>query len=424
MDIAAANLPDSRQTRGLVIARDMAKSFRRIADGTLFVPSQTGRGGYIVELIDLTPGVVGAGRCGCPAFETWGGVCKHQYSARFFLQLLEAPDGSSVVMAQITRTKTPRANWSAYNHAQTVEQDCVRVLLSSLVGGIAEPEQKMGRPRMPLRDVLYGAGMKVYGTKSGRRAMSDLRDCTAAGLMTKTPAYNTIFKYVERPELTPILSGLVTASARPLIPVERAFAIDATGFATPRFVRWVDHAHGEDRRVARQDWLKLHAVYAVKSGVIVSAEVTPAIGKDTSDTKWFEPLMKRTAEAGFIIEDVLADKGYLSRKNVAFISKLRDGARAFIPMKVDSTPAGPPEWEKLYYLYGLNRDAFNAKYGQRQRAESGFSSVKRKFLENLRSKTRAAQANEILIKCLVSNLTMIVHHAGELGIEPKFWMPS
>ncbi len=441
--ITSSNLPNNRQSRGLIIARDFAKKFRRIADCTIFVPSQTasGKSGYVVQL-DGNDGEVAT--CGCADFEARAGAptdgclalvttpCKHIFAARFHLHLLEMPDGSNVVMAEVTRPKRPtypQSDWSAYNRAQTVEQDCVRILLSSLCGGIETPQQKTGRPRMPLRDIVYGFATKVYGTKSGRRSMCDIRACAAAGLMTKIPAYNTLSKYAaERPELTPLLSRLVTESARPLIPVERAFAIDASGIAAPRYVRWIDHKYGEDETVARKDWLKLHAVYAVNSGVITSAAVTEATGKGTSDTVMFEALMKRTAAAGFVIEDVLADKGYLSRKNVALVSKLRkEGAalpRAFIPMKTNSTPDGPPEWEKLYYLYALNRDAFKAKYGKRQRSEAGFSSVKRVFMDNVRSKTHAAMVNEILAKCLVSNLTMIVHSAGELGIEPKFWMPG
>lgn len=53
-----------------------------------------------------------------------------------------------------------------------------------------------------------------------------------------------------------------------------------------------------------------------------------------------------------------------------------------------------------------------------------FSSVKRKFGGSVRSKLPAAQFNEVLLKCLCHNLSMLVHAIHELGVEPKFWMPE
>ena len=48
---------------------------------------------------------------------------------------------------------------------------------------------------------------------------------------------------------------------------------------------------------------------------------------------------------------------------------------------------------------------------------------KRKFGAGVRSKTQAAQFNEVLLKCLCHNLSMLVHSIHELGVEPKFWLP-
>jgi hypothetical protein len=50
--------------------------------------------------------------------------------------------------------------------------------------------------------------------------------------------------------------------------------------------------------------------------------------------------------------------------------------------------------------------------------------VKRKFGASVRSKCTAAQFNEVALKCLVSNVTTLVHAIHELGVEPKFWLPK
>ncbi len=67
---------------------------------------------------------------------------------------------------------------------------------------------------------------------------------------------------------------------------------------------------------------------------------------------------------------------------------------------------------------------FLSHYHRRSNVESTFSAIKRKFGAGVRSKLPAAQFNEVLLKCLCFNLSMLVHSIHELGIEPKFWMPK
>jgi len=47
--------------------------------------------------------------------------------------------------------------------------------------------------------------------------------------------------------------------------------------------------------------------------------------------------------------------------------------------------------------------------------------VKRKFGSSVRAKAFPAQINEVLLKCLCHNLSVLVHAIHELGIEPSFW---
>ena len=297
------------------------------------------------------------------------------------------------------------------------EEGTVKVLLAALCDGIEQPVQKMGRPRMSLRDVVYGSTMKVYGTMSGRRSTTDLRASEAAGHMDKAPAYNTVFKYMEKPELLPLLSRLVDESAKPLAAVERRFAVDGTGFASPTYVRWFDYKHGEDKRV--QQWVKLHAMVGTLTNVVTAATVTEGYANDCPE---FGQLVERTSANGFTMNDVSADKAYLSHANLATVEKL--GAVPFVPFKSNSGSTGSEAWERMYHYFSLNKDAFLSHYHQRSNVESTFSAIKRKFGAGVRSKTRAAQFNEVLLKCLCHNLSMLVHSIHELGVEPKFWLPQ
>lgn len=259
--------------------------------------------------------------------------------------------------------------------------------------------------------------MKVYGTMSGRRSTSDLRECESQGLVDRAASYNTIFRYVERPELLPLLAQLVEESATPLRAVEAHFAVDGTGFATNTYSRWFDHKYGKETR--QRNWVKAHALIGVKTNVVTSVRVTDG---SAADSPQLEPLLRSTVANGFDVEELSADKAYLSNDNLVTIESV--GAAPYIPFKSNSQPTGESEaWRRLYHLFELHREVFLEHYHRRSNVESTFSAIKRKFGASVRSKLPAAQHNEVLLKCLCHNLSTLVHAIHELDIEPRFWMP-
>lgn len=402
----ATTSPDHRQDRGLALAKSKGQKIRHIAGAKYLVPSATeNAGGYVVD--------VEASQCSCPDFETRGLRCKHLWAVEYVRQEVTTPDGTTVVTEKVSVSYTQ--NWPAYNAAQCEEKERVQVLLRGLCDGIDSPKQAKGRPRTPLRDAIYCATMKVYTTMSGRRATTDIRACETAGHVDHAPSYNTIFRVIENPALKPLLRSLVDESAKPLRAIEKTFAVDGTGFATQTYVRWFDYAHGEDRRVQR--WVKAHAMVGTVTNVITSVEATDGHANDSPE---FIPLVQRAAANGFTVSEVSADKAYLSHANLAAVEKV--GGQAFVPFKSNSSSTGSAAWERLWHLYSLNREDFLRHYHQRSNVESTFSAVKRKFGGAVRSKLPAAQLNEVLLKCLCHNLSVLVHSIHELGIEPKFWM--
>jgi transposase len=396
----------ARQERGAALAKAKARAFRKIAGDTFFVPSATtSGGGYVVEL--------SARKCSCPDHETTGCACKHVFSLEYHLSVLQTADGASAV-SEIIRVSYPQ-DWPAYNKSQVEEGDRLRVLLASLCDGIVEPPRKAtGRKPMPLRDAVYGAVLKVYGGKSCRLSSSALRD--AREHMGRVPAYNTIFKFAQKPELLPILLRMVEESARPLAAVERQFAADATGFASETYVRWFDYKHNEDKRV--QQWVKAHAMVGTLTNVVTSLRVTEGNANDCPE---LPALLDGTVAAGFDVQEVSADKGYLSNANVTAIERV--GARPFIPFKINSTGTGSEAWERMYCFATVNRDLFLVHYHRRSNVESAFSAMKRKFGDNVRARLPDAMFNEVAMKAICHNLSCVVHAIHELGIDPKFWLP-
>src|SRR5439155_2237516 len=102
-----------------------------------------------------------------------GKTCKHGFAVQYFLRrVVSTVDG---VVTEETVRVTYSQNWTAYNKAQTSEKAQFCALLKDLVSSVPTPEQKRGRPSLPLSDMLFSAAFKVYSTVSARRFMTDLR---------------------------------------------------------------------------------------------------------------------------------------------------------------------------------------------------------------------------------------------------------
>lgn len=266
MSAIQTNPSDPRQARGLLIA----DRFRIRQDGPVWiVPSESSDAKYRVD--------PEAGTCSCPDFETRGLRCKHQWAVEYTITSITDRDGTQTVTK--TARVTYRQEWSSYNAAQTHEQEHFLWLLRELCDGIEQPPQTMGRPRLPLSDVICALGIKTYSTLSGRRATGHVRSAETQGILDRAPHYNSGFRYLESPELTPLLKGLIEESSKPLKAVEVDFAVDSTGFATCTYDRWFDHKWGKER--SRRSWIKTHIITGVKTNIVTSVEATPTESADS-----------------------------------------------------------------------------------------------------------------------------------------------
>jgi transposase len=399
---------DARQERGLQIAKE--SNIIKTPVGWK-VPSQSGNGSYIVSLDHEHP------YCTCPDFEARNLPCKHIHAVEFTIQKETKTDGSVTLIQSVKMTCTQE--WTPYNEAQTHEQERFVALLRDLCNGIPQPEYRFGRPRLPLADVVFGIVYKVYTTMSGRRFMSDLRGIEANGLVTKSPSFTSGFRYLENPELTPLLKSLIEQSATPLKSVETDFAVDSSGFSTSSYARWYDEKYGKER--SKQTWVKTHLMCGVKTHVVTSVEAT---NNNSSDNNTFPILVNQTAKT-FKINEVSADKAYTDRRNLNLVNAL--GGTAYIPFKVNSTGQGDHHhtydglWNRMWHYYNFNREQFLAHYHKRSNVESTFSMIKAKFGASVRAKTPIAQVNEVLCKILCHNICVLIQSIYELGIEPTFW---
>lgn len=414
---------DAREQRG----KEMAQAVKITPNGGGYiVPSASGSGQYRVQLDAEQP------TCSCPDHEKRGKKCKHIFAVEFSLRaevtVEQTPDATirettltetqtvSDGETTVTRTrrKTYRQQWPAYNAAQTNEKRDFQALLANLCKGVEEPPQPMGRPRVPMADMAFSAAFKVYSTVSTRRFISDLTDAHEKGYISRLPHYNTVCKYLEQEELTPILRSLIQESSLPLQAVESHFAVDSTAFTTSRFERWfnVRYGHYQSNHV----WLKAHLMCGTQTNIVTAVKIT---GREVADGPELPDLVKTTAE-NFTLEEVTADKAYSSVKNYKAIAA--QGGEAFIPFKSHTTGNGGGNalWNKMWGLYTYQRDEFLEHYHRRSNMESTVSMIKAKFGDAIRSKTDRAQENELLCKVLCHNICVVAQSVYELGLRPTF----
>jgi transposase len=402
-----------RKQRGLEIA-----AIARIdkVDDLYIVPSQSRPTRYKVWMDPASP----ASTCTCPDNETRQCKCKHIYAVEYMLRREQSvtiePNGTTTVTESVTVTKTRKTypqNWPAYNDAQQNEKREFQSLLADLCRDLPTPPQTgRGQRRLPVSDAVFCAVFKIYSTMSARRFTSDLCDAQAKGYIDKVPHFNSVLNALENPDLYPILLNLIERSSLPLRSVEKDFAVDSTGFAFCRFVRWYDIKY--NRFTAEQQWVKTHICTGVKTNVVTAVEIH---GRDQNDSPILPALVDATAK-NFTMAEVSADKGYSGCANHDAIAKI--GAVPYIAFKGNTTGNVGGLFGKMWHFFQFNKEDFLNHYHKRSNVESTVMMVKSKFGDAVRSKTDVAARNEVLAKILCHNICCLISAIYELGIDPVF----
>ena len=329
------------------------------------------------------------------------------------------PDGKEAFLpGSLTEDSISRVtytqDWPAYNEAQTNEKLLFLQLLGELTAQVPKQTRTgAGRPSADLGEMIFACCLKIYLNFSSRRTESDLKMAQELEYLGHTPHFNTILKYLNKPELTTILKQLIEFCAMPVKQLEEHFAADSSGFSTSMFGRWYDvRVKRQERRLFR----KAHVMVGVKTNVIASIEVT---GGFVSDYEPFPALLERLCK-NMSVKEVSADMGYSSRKVLGLISE--HGAIPFIPFKKGTNNRAErcAIWKAMYRYFHEHREDFMSHYHKRSNVESVFSMMKRKQGGHLKSRNMIGQTNEILCKALVHNICVLIQEIFESGITVDF----
>lgn len=352
--------------------------------------------------------------CDCEDYIGRGLKCKHAFAVEY--TLTKAIDNKGITTITETKRMTYPQNWKAYNMASERQKELYLKLLNDLCNTVQEPIQEgAGRPSMPLRDMIFASGLKVYSTFSLRRFGTDKNDAVAKGYLQKAPKFSTVAYYMRDENLTPVLKGLIALSALPLKAVESSFSIDSSGFTPAKFSRWYDHKYKKVR--GRKIWYKAHLVVGNNTQIVCGAEITTEYVGDMN----MLPEMVQSVSRNFDMKELTADKGYISDKNLMCLQGL--GIQSYIPFKSNTVANNEKKseiWRNAYNYFCFNQEAFLEHYHQRSNIETAFFMIKSKFGDYTKSKTDTGCVNEILLKILSHNICVLIQEMFELGIEVQF----
>src|SRR3989338_9329533 len=179
------------------------------------VPSQSGGGHYIV----VSNGF--GAECSCPDHELRNCKCKHIWAVEFIVTKQIDQEGNAIITQTVRKTYSQ--DWKNYNLAQQKEKEIFMKLLADITSRIGNPSYEFGRPSNNVSDTIYSMVFKVYSTFSGRRFSTDLETAKENGFAEKKIPYNSMFRYFQKKELTPLLAQMVTITSLPLRSVEKKY---------------------------------------------------------------------------------------------------------------------------------------------------------------------------------------------------------
>jgi hypothetical protein len=460
---------DPRALKGALIAA--TQTLRR--NGKLWgVPSQTHGG----KLYWVDPE---AGTCDCPDFGERPKVCKHQHAVVLTILREKDPEsGRTIVTERLkVRPKKPFKDTRDPVICNLLAQEeeaafmpllralCEQALPIPRKTGKDGKEERRGRPRLEIAEVIFAAIMMQYLKTPWKKLKKVLKRLHEKGYISRVPHPNSIARWVEDPRLLPILLELLRVSALPLcLPGKKdefesgietvvevplleedehagAFAIDGSGVTTTRYGAWYAKRLREFQKRQREEeakakaakgeaegpkvetkaadettpanvvrghrvFVKLHISVNVRSHVVMAAVVTRGSGKNSADTVQFEPLMRQTMELADM-RRILADKAYLSYQNVEFAAANK--APLYAPPKTSSTgETGPDSWLELLERFYADPAAFDKIYHMRSNVEATFRMIYSSFGSQLSAQWWDGQQNETLLKCIGHNVRCVL----------------
>ena len=161
-------------------------------------------------------------------------------------------------------------NWHKYNLAKTLEKRMFYELLNELCKLIPDLPKGNGRPPIPLRDLFFMSALKIYCGFSLRKIHHDLKEAEGCGYIKKAGHFNRVSDFFNSSYTYDLLTKFLTISAMPLKLLEDNFSMDASGFGSYQYERWMRTRFAAPKETWR-NYLKGHILIGTRTNIIFSS---------------------------------------------------------------------------------------------------------------------------------------------------------
>ncbi len=269
----------------------------------------------------------------------------------------------------------------------------------------------IGRPQIYFKDMLKSLLIMAYHGFSYRRCRSDLEIARQFGIINAIPKRSTLCKYMNQEETKKQVIELIQQSALLFIPSESHLILDSTWFGLKMYSgghnRKPFSSHDKENAPLTKT-RKLHIGILKNSRIIAYATTSKGT---MHDSVLFKEIVSKVLDNGFSIHVLLADSGYLSKSNYTFAQE-KGIENIFIDFRKNITGkrAKSQAWRDAFYLWKKDKEYWHEIYRYRVIIEGFFSLLKRKFMNWLRNRKAISRDNEMLLKVLAYNLTILVKY--------------
>ena len=270
-----------------------------------------------------------------------------------------------------------------------------------------EIEQINGRPKTDQREMLKHLLVMSYNAMSYRRAISDLEILYCQGFIQKLISRSTLNDYANNEKTIVLLERLIQVSSTFFKDNEDTLIVDSTWFSERMYGGGHKEVHGN--KTGLTNTRKIHVGILKNSKIICYAKATPGTFHDCPA---FKDILIESSKL-FNLKSCLGDKAYCSKENYIICSDRE--ITAFLDFKKNCRSARGKSslWKNQIDIWHNQPEVWKESYRYRVTIEAVFSVIKKKHNSYLRSKKQNARDVEMLLKCLVYNLTLIGKHLGQ-----------